>query len=197
MTVEIYRKKVLFQILYYSSLVLVGMLALSLLAHINPLKHIIYIYYYRMLCYVFITGTFIFVILVVFYIIFSRKKKSILFKPDLFIPGVIIFLLFAAFFVTAGPMPMDRSYSIFVIADMYENPDKVYTAQEIEQTFMEKYILKNEATRRRIEEQKSIGNIEEIDGGYRISEKGKRLIKMMRFVESMYPVDEKRTLYPR
>jgi hypothetical protein len=106
-------------------------------------------------------------------------------------------MLFAMLFVSAGPMPMDRSYSIFVIADMYENPDKVYTAEEIEQAFIEKYILKNEATKRRINEQKSIGNIEESNGGYRISEKGKRLIRIMRFVESNYPVDEKETLYPK
>jgi hypothetical protein len=66
----------------------------------------------------------------------------------------------------------------------------------IEQNFIEKFIQRNEATKRRIEEQESIGNIEQVAGGYSITDKGKRLIEIMRFVESLYPADEKRTIYP-
>jgi predicted transcriptional regulator len=126
----------------------------------------------------------------------KTKMIFLVLQPTGIISGVIISFLFSALFITMGPMPIDRSYSIFIIADMYENPDKVFSQEEIERVFKEKYIQKNEATKRRIEEQKSIGNIEQVMGGYSITKKGRRLIEIMRFVELLYPVDEKRTLYP-
>jgi hypothetical protein len=184
-------------ICFYAAITVLGMLILSLLAHINFLKEAMYIYYYRMLCYVGIASGLLLLALFVFcFALGNTRRRFHVLRSNAIISALIISTLFSALFVTAGPMPIDRSYSIFSIADMYEHPDKIYTAEEIELAFTEKYIARNQATKRRIEEQKSIGNIEETDGGYRITEKGMRLIEAMRLVEAFYPADEKRTIYP-
>jgi hypothetical protein len=188
-------KNTITQLCFYAVITVLEMLVLSIFAHINFLKDAVYIYYYRMLYYTGIASAILFALLLVVHFVRKRNKRFL--NIPVILSAIIISALFTALFVTAGPMPIDRSYSIFSIADMYEHSDRVYSAEEIEQAFMNQYIVQNEATKRRIEEQKSIGNIEETDeGGYRITEKGQRLIKTLRLVETFYPADEKRTLYP-
>jgi hypothetical protein len=183
---------------FYMGLAVLEMLTLSLFAHINFLKEMVYIYYYRMLCYIgTASGLLLLILFVLRFKLAGIGRCFHVLRLNSIIAASLISTFFSAFFVTMGPMPIDRSYTIFSIAAMYEEPDKVYTAEDIEQAFIERYIIRNQATQRRIEEQKRIGNIEEIDDGYRITEKGKRLIEMMRLVEKFYPADEKRMLYPK
>jgi hypothetical protein len=176
------------------------MIILSFFAHVNILKNIVYIYYYRMLYYAIIVNIILLALLLILHVLLRKAAKAktmfLVLQPTGIISGVIISFLFSALFITMGPMPIDRSYSIFSIADMYENHNKIYSQEEIEQNFIENFIQRNEATKRRIKEQESIGNIEQVAGGYSITDKGKRLIEIMRFVESLYPADEKRTIYP-
>jgi hypothetical protein len=182
---------------FYAAMAILEMLVLSFLARANFLKDAVYIYYYRMLYYVGLTSGLLLLMSLVARLL-SGAVGGRLRVPGFpaLLSALIIATLFAALFVTAGPMPIDRSYTVFSIADMYEQADKSYTAAEIERAFVEKYIARDQATQRRIEEQKSIGNIEETSDGYRITEKGKRLIEMMRLVEAFYPADEKGVLYP-
>ena len=67
---------------------------------------------------------------------------------------------------------------------------------EIKQQFIAGYIEETQESQKRIEEQVYIGNMEETDGGYSITEKGVRLIKLMRYVEMIFPVPDKNSIYP-
>jgi hypothetical protein len=192
-------KKLLRTFAIYAVITVIGMGLLSALAHLHILRNAVYIYYYRMLYYAVIAHTLMLAVYALGQLIFARGKKAAsgALSPVTFISGLIISALFCALFITAGPMPMDRSYSIYSVAEMSQHPDQVYSREEIEDAFYKGYILQNGATFRRIQEQLSIGNFEKVgENQYRITDKGRRLIAIMRLVEKFYPVDEKRTLYP-
>lgn len=100
------------------------------------------------------------------------------------------------FLVTIISMPIDRSYTIYSLADMSEKSEKIFSGKEIENSFIEGYIYEMEATERRIQEQVYLGNIEKIEDGYKITKKGKALIEFFRLYEKIIPISEKRVLYP-
>lgn len=104
--------------------------------------------------------------------------------------------LFMSLFFSLGPMTIERSYTVFSLADMAEHPTVVYSPEEIKNRFIEGYIEGAQESQKRIDEQVYIGNMEETDGGYQITEKGVRLIKLMRFVESIFPVPDENSIYP-
>jgi hypothetical protein len=174
------------------------MLLLSLLMHINFLRDAVYIFYYRCLYYTFILSAVLLAVLFGVKLLAERNGRTFhMLAADVILSSAVISTLFTALFVTAGLMPMDRSYSIYSVVDMYEHPEMVYSEDDVQAAFINGYIIRNQAAKRRLEEQVSIGNIEETDGGYRIGEKGARLIDLFRLIEKFYPTDEKRTLYPQ
>ena len=101
-----------------------------------------------------------------------------------------------AVFLSLGPMPIERSYTIYSLADMTDSDKDVYTYEEIKDQFIEGFIEEAGESQKRIDEQVYIGNLEETDGGYRITAKGQRLIKLMRLVESIFPVPDETCIYP-
>ena len=103
---------------------------------------------------------------------------------------------FVAFFFSLGPLTAERSYTIYTLADLTDHADKTYTSEEIENNFIEGFIKGFHESQRRIEEQVSVGNVEETESGYRITKKGERLIQLLRFVEKIYPVPIEHSIYP-
>ncbi len=101
-----------------------------------------------------------------------------------------------AVFLSLGPMPIERSYTIYSLAEMTDSDKDVYTYEEIKDQFIEGFIEEAGESQKRIDEQVYIGNLEETDGGYRITAKGQRLIKLMRLVESIFPVPDETCIYP-
>lgn len=101
-----------------------------------------------------------------------------------------------AVFLSLGPMPIERSYTIYSLAEMTDSEKDVYTYEEIKDQFIEGFIEEAGESQKRIDEQVYIGNLEETDGGYRITAKGERLIQLMRFVESIFPVPDRTCIYP-
>ena len=104
--------------------------------------------------------------------------------------------LLMAVFLSLGPMPIERSYTIFSLADMAEKPETALTTEEMKEQFINGFIEEAGETQKHIDEQVYIGNLEETDGGYRITAKGQRLIKLMRLVESVFPVPDETCIYP-
>ena len=101
-----------------------------------------------------------------------------------------------AVFLSLGPMPIERSYTIFSLADMAEEPETVLTTEEMKAQFINGFVEEAGETQKRIDEQVYIGNLEETDGGYQITAKGQRLIKLMRLVENIFPVPDETCIYP-
>lgn len=101
-----------------------------------------------------------------------------------------------ALFFTLGPMTIERSYTIYTLADMADHAETVYTAEEIKEKFVSGYLDEAKESQKRIDEQVYIGNMEETQGGYQITEKGKRLVGVFRAVEAIFPVPDKNSIYP-
>ena len=104
--------------------------------------------------------------------------------------------LFMALFFSLGPMTIERSYTIYSLSAMTDSDKDVYSAGEIKTQFIDGFIEEANESQKRINEQVHIGNLEETDDGYRITAKGRRLIKLMRLVESIFPVPDKTCIYP-
>lgn len=104
--------------------------------------------------------------------------------------------LLMALFLSLGPMTIERSYTIYSLAEMTDSDKDVYTYEEIKLQFIEGFIEEAGESQKRLDEQVYIGNLEQTDGGYRITAKGQRLIKLMRLVEGVFPVPDKTCIYP-
>lgn len=104
--------------------------------------------------------------------------------------------LLMALFLSLGPMTIERSYTIYSLAEMRDSSQEVYSAQEMKGRFIDGFIEGANENQKRIDEQVSVGNLEPVDGGYKITSKGKRLIDMMRLVEAVFPVPDKTCIYP-
>ncbi|MBQ7578652.1 MAG: hypothetical protein IJT21_10355 [Synergistaceae bacterium] len=105
--------------------------------------------------------------------------------------------LFTALFFSVGIVSIDRSYTIYYLSYMNDNSEKLYSTQELQQQFIDGYLVKANETQKRISEQLAIGNIEQNSSGkYRITEKGKRLIKFFRTLEFIFPCPDKNSIYP-
>lgn len=101
-----------------------------------------------------------------------------------------------ALFLSLGPMTIERSYTIYSLAEMRDSSQEVYSAQEMKGRFIDGFIEGANENQKRIDEQVSVGNLEPVDGGYKITSKGKRLIDMMRLVEAVFPAPDKTCIYP-
>lgn len=170
-----------------------SLILFSILLHIDPLESFCDIYLYKCFFYAGITVIFLVLVLLLLW------KKPLLFldiKLEEILSTALICLLALGFFASTVIMPMDRSYTIYSLADMADNSDRIYSLEEIENDFINVYIKAMKSTDRRISEQVGIGNLAEVDGGYQITEKGQQLIEMYRILDKIYPVDNKTSIYP-
>ncbi len=131
-------------------------------------------------------------------VVAAWAKKNDLFGLNLSSAVMCVGLstLLMALFLSLGPMTIERSYTIYSLADMTDHADTVYSYEDIKNQFIDGYIEGAKESQKRLDEQVAIGNLEEIDGGYRISEKGKRLVGIFRFVETIFPVPDESSIYP-
>lgn len=104
--------------------------------------------------------------------------------------------VFMCLFFSLGPMVIERSYTVYSLADMSDHEDTVYSAEDIKIQFIEGYIEEANESQKRIDEQVFIGNLKEVPGGYQITEKGKSYVKLFRFVEAIFPVPDENSIYP-
>lgn len=136
------------------------------------------------------------VMLISVILLWIKKNNVFGLSLSLAIMCVGISAVFLAFFLSLGPMTIERSYTIYSLSDMSDHSDTIYSAEDIKLQFIEGYIEDSNESLKRIEEQVSIGNLEEVDGGYRISEKGKRLVWIFRMIEMILPVPDESSIYP-
>lgn len=104
--------------------------------------------------------------------------------------------LFMALFFSLGPMVIERSYTVYSLADMTDHAGRTYSAEEIKTQFIEGYIEGAGESQKRIDEQVYIGNLRIVEGGYQITEKGQRLVHLFRFLEMIFPVPDEHSIYP-
>lgn len=150
-------------------------------------------YLYRLLMLTFLCCIVIFALTI---FVFSRRTEIFGISFSVMTLSIIASALFMSLFFALGPMTIERSYTVFSLADMSETPDTVCSAEEIKERFINGYLNEANESQKRIDEQVYVGNMEEVEGGYRITDKGERLIKLMRFVEMIFPVPDQNSIYP-
>lgn len=182
--------ELLFNMVIYFISLLIGMVLLALLSRVDIFRAL-EIYYYKMIANSILTIIILGIGLFVIKKIWNDKIKLNTIFSCVLLVGMALVL-----FITIGPLVIDRSYTIFSLADMAENQDTIFTKEEIEDRFSDIYIYQYDSIEKRIEEQLATGNIGKVAEGYKITEKGKKLIETFRLVEKIYPVEDERIIYP-
>lgn len=95
---------------------------------------------------------------------------------------------------TLLPVTVERSVSVFMLCYMSDHSDTAYTEDDIEKVFIDEYIETYGAFQKRFHEQDVTGSIEETENGYVITDRGKRLVYMFRFIGEIFGTDQ-RLLY--
>ena len=108
-----------------------------------------------------------------------------------------VLLLFTAFccvqtvLFTHLPVTADRSISVFMLGHFADNPGQSFTEEETEDFFIRRYVGDYGAFSKRFHEQEETGTITRDGDGYRITEGGRRLMKLYERIARWFALDEK------
>lgn len=136
------------------------------------------------------------VLLAISVIIFLKKETIWGLSFSTFVLNIGLSTVVMALFFSLGPMTIERSYTIYSLADMTDHAETIYTAEDIKTQFIEGYIEGAQESQKRIDEQVYIGNMKEVPGGYQVTEKGQLLIRLFRAIEIFFPVPDENSIYP-
>lgn len=109
---------------------------------------------------------------------------------DLILSIVVIFSFNLVFF-THLPVTAERSVSVFMLGYMDSNPNITMNNKEMSNLFYNKYLNEYGEISRRFNEQIVSGNIIQTGDGYKITRQGQFLMKIYRFIASIFAVDKK------
>lgn len=123
------------------------------------------------------------------------KKFNIkLSYKDILIAFLILF--FSHFsFISLVIVSLDRSISVLLLSEMSDQKNRIFQKKDLEKVYVDIYVKEYDPINRRINEQISSGNFEEINSGYRITDRGLGFVKVFRFLSQIYPVN-KQFIYP-
>lgn len=183
-------KYVLRDIFFYIASFIYGTGLLLIIINLNFLNFI-NVFYYKMIIGLLITC----VIFLLSIKILTVKKFNIkLSYKDILIAFLILF--FSHFsFISLVIVSLDRSISVLLLSEMSDQKNRIFQKKDLEKVYVDIYVKEYDPINRRINEQISSGNFEEIDSGYRITDRGLGLVKIFRFLSDIYPVN-KQFLYP-
>ncbi len=183
-------KKDLFRlIILYILLFLLGSTLLVISFHIQAFTKIIDVLFYRGILLIVFWG------LIISLIMLCLKAKVNNWHDVITIRDVL--LLFVAFcciqvvFFTHLPVTAERSISVFMLGYMSDNQNETFTKEEIKDYFINKYVNEYGAFDKRFHEQIVTGTIEETDGGFRITKRGKALMKLYGIIANSFNIDKK------
>lgn len=124
----------------------------------------------------------------------NKKLKIELSYKDILISFLILFFLHFSF-ISLVIVSLDRSISVLLLSEMADQKNRIFEKKDLERVYVDIYVKEYDPINRRINEQLSSGNFEEIGSGYRITNCGLELVKVFRFLSEIYPVN-KQFLYP-
>ena len=122
----------------------------------------------------------IFITLILCLIVFFFKILKIEF--------VIIFSLISILFWSLGPTIFDRSVSITVLGRINYEKTGV-TIDNINSDFVDIYLTKNLAIKKRLNEQMASGNVVVNDGKYILTSKGKNTVIIIKKLTNIFNID--------
>ena len=183
-------------VLYNLCIFFIGLVLSCIFMRTDFLRGMINIFYFRMMAYALLSALIVCAVTLVLTSKINAKTFKFLDNKLVFSGFAISFLLIFQFF-GSGPFVSARAYTIFSLGYLYENADKSYTQEEMEQIFIDGFVKNFGATKKRITEQIQTGYIRESDGKYYISESGKRFIELLRLIDLFFPTaTNPSSLYP-
>jgi len=106
---------------------------------------------------------------------------------------IIIILLFYTlnnFIYGSVAFNTSRSVSVMIVGHLYKNQERVITEDQINSYILQLYFNEEDAVHRRLLEQIKIGNIEVINGGYKLTSKGVMVVYIMGLITSAYNTEK-------
>jgi hypothetical protein len=98
----------------------------------------------------------------------------------------VVFLSLNHAFNGLVPFNTSRSVSTMIVGYLSHNRDSSMTEEEVEKYVYRLYFDKEKAVQRRLDEQVAIGNIEKVEGRYRITAKGLMTAEVMGRISALY-----------
>ena len=99
----------------------------------------------------------------------------------------IILFLACVLFWSLGPTILDRSVSITIIGKLDEK--KAVSLLDLNEDFKDVYLIKNNAVLKRLDEQIKTGNVEFINGKYKLTKKGVFSKRALKWFTNFYNID--------
>ncbi len=180
-------KEILFTLLTYAVLYIISFLLLILLIRLPILKGM-HVLMYRGIVMIILAGILASVLLVVFK---KWRKIEWLSAKDV----VLVFILTCSInmvFFTLIPVTVERSVSVFMLSYMDTYSDRTYTEDQVAEIFVDKYVNEYGAFEKRFDEQLTTGTIvQNADGTYSITDKGRFIVKMFRAISDVFETDKR------
>jgi len=107
---------------------------------------------------------------------------------------LLIFTVFCCVNVvvfTHLPVTAERSVSVFLLGSMAQEPERVFSEQDMEEYFISRYVRDYRAFDKRFHEQIATGTARPEGGGYVLTAKGEALIRIYDFIADCFGLDKK------
>ena len=180
-------KEIIFTLITYAVLYIISFLLLVLLIRL-PLFKGMHVLMYRGIVMIIIAGILSAGLLVLFK---KWRKIKWLSAKDV----VLVFILTCSInmvFFTLIPVTVERSVSVFMLSYMDTYSDRTYTQDEVAEIFVDKYVNEYGAFEKRFDEQLTTGTIvQNPDGTYSITDKGRFIVKLFRLISDVFDTDER------
>ena len=112
---------------------------------------------------------------------------SILLSRIINLDKTIVLFLTCVLFWSLGPTILDRSVSITIIGKLDEK--KAVSLLDLNEDFKNVYLIKNNAVLKRLDEQIETGNVEFINGKYKLTKKGVFSKRALKWFTDFYNID--------
>lgn len=119
------------------------------------------------------------------------RKRLKLDSKDIFI-SLSIFMLVNLLWLLVCIISLDRSLSVFILCYMDEYQNDM-SEDDIEEVFQEIFVEKYGMLERRFHEQIVTGNITCEEGKYRLTDRGRGIVKIFKAMSHVYNVDKRFT----
>jgi hypothetical protein len=163
---------------------LLGSVLFAMSLHYNLLGGV---FFYRGIILLFLVSVLVSILV---FMLKNGMLSELLNGRDVVLVFLSIFSLNLVFF-THVPVTADRSITIFILGYMNDHSTEALSEQQVTDFFIKRYIHDYHAIQRRFDEQIVSGNVENTPQGYKITNRGKRLIDFYRIVADIYGVDKR------
>jgi hypothetical protein len=103
--------------------------------------------------------------------------------------AAVLSLSFNVCFLVVVPVTVDRSISVFMLGEMANAPDHLFSSAEMSRIFTKVYVGDLAQIDRRMHEQSVTGNVEQLQDGYRITPRGRRFIAAAKVTSRLFGGD--------